>query len=101
MRARTVAKSYHAAGRLRVEMRHSRFARPRCAHALKAAVHCPEPGPLPIAEFGGALCRVDNVGEQHRRQYLSKRKGPMRPPRARLWPCRVAKRGKRPGGERY
>jgi hypothetical protein len=27
-----------------VEMRHSRFARPRCAHAFKAVVHCPKQG---------------------------------------------------------
>jgi hypothetical protein len=27
-----------------LEMRHSRFARPRCGHALKAVVHCPKPG---------------------------------------------------------
>jgi hypothetical protein len=37
------------------------------SHRLVVAVE--QRAPLPVAEFGGTLCRVDDVGEQHRRQH--------------------------------
>src|SRR5580704_12825582 len=49
-----------------VEMRHSRFARPRCAHALKAVVHCPKPGHLTLRLFQ----RCPLVGRKAERYHL-------------------------------
>ena len=37
-----------------VERRHSRFAPPRCPHALKAVVHCPKPDSRRCAYFSAA-----------------------------------------------